>query len=185
MADSWDVAPSEAKLRLVTERVIEVATGVGVGVGVVGVVGESPPPQLAKNSENNRALNATAFFMPSFCPAPLRPATQDEQNCAYGFSGGLGEKRGVPPTGVAPVGKMDPPELPEFFRGTVLQWRRCVRSCTSTAPPATNEGGCSGPAIDPDFDPQVSTVVSTASTKVPNGNSPTSVLTLFGMGARK
>ena len=31
VADSWDVAPSEAKLRLVTEMVIEVATGVGVG----------------------------------------------------------------------------------------------------------------------------------------------------------
>ena len=27
VADSWDVAPSEARLRLVTERVIEVATG--------------------------------------------------------------------------------------------------------------------------------------------------------------
>ena len=37
VADSWDVAPSQAKLRLVTERVIEVATGVGVEVGAVGV----------------------------------------------------------------------------------------------------------------------------------------------------
>ena len=79
VADSWDVAPSEARLRLVTERVIDVATGVGVGVGAVGV---SSPPQLPKSSENNRALNATVFFMPSFCPAPLRPATQDEQNSA-------------------------------------------------------------------------------------------------------
>jgi len=79
VADSWDVTPSEAKLRLVTERAIEVATGVGVGVGAVGV---PSPPQFVKNSENNRALNATAFFMPSFCPAPLRPATQDEQNTA-------------------------------------------------------------------------------------------------------
>jgi hypothetical protein len=77
VADSWDVAPSEAKLRLASERVIEVATGVGVGVGAVGV---SSPPQLPKNSENNRALNATVFFMPAFCPAPLRPATQDAQN---------------------------------------------------------------------------------------------------------
>jgi len=34
VAEIWDVAPSEVKLRLVTERVIEVATGVGVGVGV-------------------------------------------------------------------------------------------------------------------------------------------------------
>ena len=41
VADSWDVAPSEARLRLVTERVIDVATGVGVGV-----VGLLSPPQL-------------------------------------------------------------------------------------------------------------------------------------------
>ena len=61
VADSWDVAPSEAKLRLASERVIEVATGVGVGVGVVGVLS---PPQLHKNSENNKTLNATVFFMP-------------------------------------------------------------------------------------------------------------------------
>jgi len=61
VVDIWDVTPSEAKLRLVTERVIEVATGVGVGVGAVGV---SSPPQLPKSSGNNRALNATVFFMP-------------------------------------------------------------------------------------------------------------------------
>ena len=60
VADSWDVAPSEARLRLVTERVIEVATEVGVGVGAVGV---SSPPQLPKSSENNRALNATVLFI--------------------------------------------------------------------------------------------------------------------------
>ena len=59
VADSWDVAPSEAKLRLVTERVIEVATG--VGVGAVGVLS---PPQLHNNSENNTAPNSTVFFMP-------------------------------------------------------------------------------------------------------------------------
>ena len=58
VADSGDVAPSEARLTLVGERVIEVATGVGVGV-----VGESPPPQLHNNSENKRALNATVLFM--------------------------------------------------------------------------------------------------------------------------
>ncbi|SVB12617.1 uncharacterized protein METZ01_LOCUS165471, partial [marine metagenome] len=33
VAEIWDVTPSEARLRLVTERVIKVATGVGV-VGV-------------------------------------------------------------------------------------------------------------------------------------------------------
>jgi len=61
VADSWDVAPSEAKLRLASERVIEVATGVGVGVGVVGVLS---PPQLHNNSENNTEPNATVFLMP-------------------------------------------------------------------------------------------------------------------------
>jgi hypothetical protein len=55
VADSWDVTPSEARLTLVTERVIEVATG--VGVGAVGVLS---PPQPHKK---NRALNATVFFM--------------------------------------------------------------------------------------------------------------------------
>ena len=79
VADRWDVAPSEVKLRLVSERMIEVATGVGVGVGV-GSVGLPSPPQLAKSSENK--LHAIIFFMPSFCPVPLRPATQDEQNSA-------------------------------------------------------------------------------------------------------
>ena len=50
------VSPKEAKLRLVTEMVIEVATEVGVGV-----VGVSSPPQLPKK---NRALHATILFMP-------------------------------------------------------------------------------------------------------------------------
>ena len=79
VADSWDVTPSEARLRLVTEVVIEVATGVGVGVDAVGLLS---PPQLPNNSENTTAPNATVFFMPSFCPCPLRPATQDAQNTA-------------------------------------------------------------------------------------------------------
>ena len=42
------------------------------------------------------------------------------------------------------VGKMDPPELPNIFRGTALQWRRCVRSCTSTAPSPPMRGGLPG-----------------------------------------
>ena len=67
------------KLKLVAESVIEVATGVGVGVGV-DAVGLLSPPQLHNNSENNTEPNATVFFMPGFCPATLRPATQDEQN---------------------------------------------------------------------------------------------------------
>jgi hypothetical protein len=41
-------------------------------------------------------------------------------------------------------------------------------------PVAANEGG-SGTAIDPDFEPQVSTVLSTASTQAPNGKSLTSL----------
>ena len=63
VADSWDVAPSEARLRLVTERVIEVATGVGVGVGV-DAVGLLSPPQLHRNSENTTAPNSIVLFMP-------------------------------------------------------------------------------------------------------------------------
>ena len=83
VAEIWDVTPSEVRLRLVTERVIEVATGVGVGVGVeVDAVGLLSPPQLHNNSENTTAPNGTVFFMPSFCPAPLRPTTQDAQNSA-------------------------------------------------------------------------------------------------------
>jgi hypothetical protein len=55
VADRWDVAPSEAKFRLVAERVIDVATGVGVGVDAVRLLS---PPQLPKK---NRALNTTVF----------------------------------------------------------------------------------------------------------------------------
>jgi hypothetical protein len=77
VAESCCVAPIEIKLKLVGETVIEVATGVGVGVGAVGVLS---PPQLHNNSENNTAHNSPAFFMPSFCSTPLRPATQDAQN---------------------------------------------------------------------------------------------------------
>jgi hypothetical protein len=79
VADSGNVAPSEARLTLVGERVIEVATGVGVGVDAVGLLS---PPQLHNNSENNTEPNTTVLFMLSFCSAPLRPATQDAQNSA-------------------------------------------------------------------------------------------------------
>jgi len=83
VADSWDVTPTESKLRPVSERVTDVATGVGVVV-VVGVVGLPSPPQLAKSSENK--LHAINFFMPLFCPAPLSSATQDAQNSVHRFS---------------------------------------------------------------------------------------------------
>ena len=59
VADSRDVAPSEVKLRLVGESVIDVATGVGVGVDAVGLLS---PPQLHNNSENK--LHTTILFMP-------------------------------------------------------------------------------------------------------------------------
>jgi len=51
VAESWEVSPSDEKLRLVAESVIEVATGVG-GVGVVGgLVGVVPPsPHAASKS---------------------------------------------------------------------------------------------------------------------------------------
>ena len=51
VADSCCVAPKDAKLRVVADSVIEVATGVG-GVGVVGgLVGVVPPsPHAASKS---------------------------------------------------------------------------------------------------------------------------------------
>ena len=55
VADRWDVAPSEVKIRLVSERVTDVATG-------VGSVGLPSPPQLAKSSEDKP--HATIFFIP-------------------------------------------------------------------------------------------------------------------------
>ena len=51
VAESWEVSPSEAKLRLVADSVIEVATGVGGVGGVGGVVGVVPPsPQAVSSS---------------------------------------------------------------------------------------------------------------------------------------
>jgi hypothetical protein len=48
----------------------------------------------------------------------------------------------------------DPPELPNIFRGTAFQWRRCVRTCTSTAPEKVERGGgLSGRSINPDKRP--------------------------------
>ena len=51
VAESWDVSPSDEKLRVVADSVIDVATGVG-GVGVVGgLVGVVPPsPHAASKS---------------------------------------------------------------------------------------------------------------------------------------
>lgn len=59
VADSWDVAPSDARLTLVAERVIDVATGVGVGVGVpeLGPVVLSPP-----QAANSKAMATTLLY---------------------------------------------------------------------------------------------------------------------------
>jgi len=50
VADSGEVSPRDAKLRLVTESVTEVATGVGGVGGVGGVVGELPLSPHAASS---------------------------------------------------------------------------------------------------------------------------------------
>ena len=51
VAESWDVSPNEAKLKLVADSVIEVATGVGGVGGVGGLVGVVPPsPHAASTS---------------------------------------------------------------------------------------------------------------------------------------
>ena len=49
VAESWEVSPSEAKLRLVDDSVIEVATGVGGVGGVGGLVGVVPPSPHARS----------------------------------------------------------------------------------------------------------------------------------------
>ena len=48
VAESWDVSPSDEKLKVVADSVIEVATGVGGVGGLVGVV--PPSPQAASKS---------------------------------------------------------------------------------------------------------------------------------------
>ena len=50
VAESWEVSPSEAKLKLVADSVIEVATGVGGVGGVGGLVGVVPPSPHARSS---------------------------------------------------------------------------------------------------------------------------------------
>ena len=50
VAESWEVSPSEAKLKLVADSVIEVATGAGGVGGVGGLVGVVPPSPHARSS---------------------------------------------------------------------------------------------------------------------------------------
>ena len=52
VAVSWEVSPNEAKLRLVAESVIEVATGVGGVGGLVGVVPPSPQAARRRTAES-------------------------------------------------------------------------------------------------------------------------------------
>ena len=97
VADSWDVAPSEAKLRLVSERVIEVATGVGVGVDAVGLLS---PPQLHNNSENTTAPNSTVLFMPLILPRPTQTRNSGRAEQCLVVQRQRLRNRGVPGTGV-------------------------------------------------------------------------------------
>jgi len=52
VAESWEVSPSEIKLRLVADSVIEVATGVGGVGGLVGVVPPSPQARSKSTVES-------------------------------------------------------------------------------------------------------------------------------------
>ena len=134
VAEIGNVWPSEMSLTLVAERVIDVATGVGVGV-----VGESPPPQLAKSSENE--LHATIFFMPSFCPAPLRPATQDAQNSAHRFWISGGGVRGVYPTGGRACRQKGPARATKYFSGNGVSVASICAARHKHCPPVAAEGG--------------------------------------------
>ena len=52
VAESWDVSPSDEKLRLVADSVIELATGVGGVGGLVGVVPPSPHAASKSTAES-------------------------------------------------------------------------------------------------------------------------------------
>ena len=52
VAESWEVSPSEAKLKLVADSVIEVATGAGGVGGLVGVVPPSPHARSKSTAES-------------------------------------------------------------------------------------------------------------------------------------
>jgi hypothetical protein len=53
--------------------------------------------------------------MPSFCPYPTQTRNSGRAKPCLVVQRQWRWNRGVPGTGVAPVGKRDPPELPEFF----------------------------------------------------------------------
>ena len=54
VAVSWEVSPSEVKLKVAADSVIEVATGVGGGVG--GLVGVVPPSPHARSKSTAESL---------------------------------------------------------------------------------------------------------------------------------
>jgi len=104
--------------------------------------------------------------MPSFCPAPLRPATQDEhltgraEQCWVVLGQWRWNRGGVPGTGVltqlelAGYRQPSPCGLEHLAIGARRSsthpddWRRqCVSSCTSTALPPSMTGG-PPPAFD-------------------------------------
>jgi hypothetical protein len=68
VAVSCCVAPIDEKLKLVGESVVEVATGVGVEVGEIGV---SSPAQLHNNSENTKTLNVPVCFIRPSSPGSV------------------------------------------------------------------------------------------------------------------
>ena len=56
VAESWEVSPSDEKLKLVADSVIEVATGVGGVGGVGGLVGVVPPSPHAVSKSTAESL---------------------------------------------------------------------------------------------------------------------------------
>ena len=99
------------------------------------------PPQLHNNSENTTAHNSPAFFMPSFCPYPLVPANQDEQNTAHRFwvsGGGIG---GCPPVrGSSLSAKGTRPSYQNFSGNGVAVEAMCA-NLYEYRPVAADEGG--------------------------------------------
>jgi hypothetical protein len=83
VAESCCVTPIDEKVRLVTESVIEVATGVGGVGGVGGVVGELPPsphPRSRSTAAKARSLNLTVPWCPCYeghVPHTGRARTQE------------------------------------------------------------------------------------------------------------
>ena len=52
VAESWDVSPSDEKLKVVADSVTEVATGVGGVGGLVGVLPPSPHARSKSTAES-------------------------------------------------------------------------------------------------------------------------------------